>query len=533
METIVYNINLNQEQINTITTILKEQYETFRNKHIVGVLIKKLPKADVLPVNKPPGTKGKTTHLAFTTRSRYFFVDYLGASYIDSNINDETNFKLPVKVENKYSNNSTENEFIDTYTYIWRSIKSQDNQIGISLTEKDDNAFHRFREDMYVDDFLIFVKCVNSKIKADYVKDLYSVIIKPKKADFYQTLSEIYHGTQLRLYEEENLFGNMELNEEKSNIDIDSIFPLPKLKGENIIYYGVPGTGKSYDIDQKYQTNLFRTTFYEDYSYSDFIGQVAPVLRGNDTKTQKLVYEFVPGDFAKVLKFSIDNPTKMVNFVIEELNRANTGAVFGDVFQLLDRKNFISEYAINNEQLAKYIYSDTTKDFIYRWLKIDISKFEIKIPNNLNIIATMNTSDQNIYPLDTAFTRRWQMEYVSVDFNKLENDFNVEGLDIPWREFAEYVNHKILSHNIINSEDKQIGPFFASRETISDRSKFANKVLVYLWKDVFKHNKEDLFNTDIILGIQSLIQTYNKNPYDVFNDEFKSRFLEITSDLND
>lgn len=223
----------------------------------------------------------------------------------------------------------------------------------------------------------------------------------------------------------------------------------------------------------------------------------------------------------------------MVNFVIEELNRANTGAVFGDVFQLLDRKNFISEYAINNEQLAKYIYSDTTKDFIYRWLKIDISKFEIKIPNNLNIIATMNTSDQNIYPLDTAFTRRWQMEYVSVDFNKLENDFNVEGLDIPWREFAEYVNHKILSHNIINSEDKQIGPFFASRETISDRSKFANKVLVYLWKDVFKHNKEDLFNTDIILGIQSLIQTYNKNPYDVFNDEFKSRFLEITSDLND
>ena len=132
----------------------------------------------------------------------------------------------------------------------------------------------------------------------------------------------------------------------------------------------------------------------------------------------------------------------------------------------------------------------------------------------------MNTSDQNINSLDSAFTRRWDTEYVPINFNLLENDPIINGLDIPWSIFAQRVNRLILESNMINAEDKQIGPFFANPSIISNKVSFSNKVLVYLWKDVFKINRSLVFNTDIVKGIDSLITNYSNDPKSIFSYNF-------------
>ena len=134
----------------------------------------------------------------------------------------------------------------------------------------------------------------------------------------------------------------------------------------------------------------------------------------------------------------------------------------------------------------------------------------------------MNTSDQNINALDSAFTRRWDTEYIPIDFYKLDEDFIIDGLNINWSIFAQKVNEKILSSDMLNAEDKQLGPFFAKESTITSSTLFSNKILVYLWKDVFKVNKSIIFNTDNIKGINSLINSYSTNPSSVFNDDFLS-----------
>lgn len=532
MESITYGVNLDKDAVEQIKEMLKSNFDTFRQKYITGILIKKLPAADVPRVNKPAGTGGKTSHIAFTTKSRYFFNDILGASFLDSRDGYDEKIQLPIKVDSKYANSrevSEDLEFVNTHTVIWRIPKDSDNQLGMSKTEFNDTVFQRYREDMYPNNYFLIIKCTDYQEQTNYERDLYTILIKEEEDNTeYQLLSKLYRGPGIGIFEEEYPKASIEVHEEKPKLQLSQ----NKNKGQNIIYYGVPGTGKSFNVDEKFKENLYRATFYEDYSYSDFVGQVAPLLRKEKGKEDRLVYEFVPGDFAKVLRKALEQPGQTHNFIIEELNRANTAAVFGDVFQLLDRENGVSKYKINNEQLAKFIYKDLNLEFINDWLAVDGSKNEIRIPNNLNLIATMNTSDQNIHPLDTAFTRRWDMEYVAVDFGKLEEDLYIEGLNIRWKEFGEYVNNKILSLNLMNSEDKQLGPFFASKDVITDKIKFANKVLVYLWKDVFKHSKEELFNTDIILGIQSLLHTFKNNPFEVFNDEFKSHFLNQTGDID-
>ncbi|WP_138418233.1 AAA family ATPase [Aquibacillus sediminis] len=534
MESVTYGVNLNQNDFNQLIDILHKKFNTLSNKYITGILVKKLPNADILHANKPTESRGKTTHIAFTTKSRYFFNDILGTSFLDSHDDYDEKIELPIKVENSYSNSneqSDDQEFIETHTVIWRIPKKDQNQLGLSKTEVNGDAFQRFREDMYTDDFLIVIKCTDSNINESYEKELYTILIKPDDTENYELLSNINTRPGAQLFEIENPKGNMEVHEETPPLDLSTT----EIIGENIIYYGVPGTGKSYKVNEEFEGNFYRATFYEDYSYADFVGQVAPVLKQTEdpSKEDRLVYEFVPGDFAKVLKNAIQRPSETHNFVIEELNRANTAAVFGDIFQLLDREKGISKYTINNEKLGRYIYANADHAFVSQWLNVYINENEIRIPNNLNIIATMNTSDQNIHPLDTAFTRRWDMEYIPVDFNKLTKDLYINGLNIRWKEFAEYVNTTILSLNLMNSEDKQLGPFFATEHIITDANKFANKVLVYLWKDVFKHSKDELFDTDKVVGIQSLLKTFNNHPLDVFNNEFKNSFGNTPGDEHD
>lgn len=279
---------------------------------------------------------------------------------------------------------------------------------------------------------------------------------------------------------------------------------IQSLDGCNKIYYGIPGCGKSYkikkELEEKHvpQENIFRTTFYLDYSNSDFVGQILPKVEGEDVK-----YEYNPGPFTKALTRAF-NTNDMVYLIIEEINRGNAAAIFGDLFQLLDRKKEDDSYGPSGE--SEY---PITNEFIESYLKKNVSggyhKELIYIPNNLTILATMNTSDQNVFPLDTAFKRRWDMERVKGDINACEfKDYYIPYTSIKWCEFQEQVNKQITisASNGLITEDKQLGPWFASKDMFvkeknqGDKKKlekFVYNVMDYIYNDVCKFEKEGWF----------------------------------------
>lgn len=207
----------------------------------------------------------------------------------------------------------------------------------------------------------------------------------------------------------------IDVEKAKNNNKVNEI-TAENIIGINRIYYGAPGTGKSYNVShkliRKYITDynesigsefVFRTTLYPDYSYADFVGHVQPTVKKDDTNdSNEVTYEFKPGIFTSALFKAINNPSKPVFLVLEELSRCDVSSVFGDVFQLLDREeNGKSCYGINNDLIANFIYGNKDE--------------KIFIPNNLFIIGTMNTSDQNVFVMDTAFKRRFEWKHISID----------------------------------------------------------------------------------------------------------------------
>lgn len=303
----------------------------------------------------------------------------------------------------------------------------------------------------------------------------------------------------------------------EKEIDYDSCTRLSS--GQNIILYGVPGAGKSYAIENEYcdeGTEMERVVFHPDYTYSDFVGQILPKSINGDVS-----YEFMPGPFTKIVRDAYRNPMKKYILVIEEINRGNAPAIFGDIFQLLDRDgrkqikdkdgnlfanvNYCgSSYGIINADVAKIIYGNEAH--------------QVKIPSNMSIICTMNTSDQNVFTLDTAFQRRWNMRLIENTFRKetKEEKLFAEKLildtHITWEDFCEVMNTHILekNQNMTSSEDKRLGTHFVSMEdlTYSDETKgsaveqreaklnnrrFPEKVLKYLWDDAFKFTRDQVF----------------------------------------
>ncbi len=192
--------------------------------------------------------------------------------------------------------------------------------------------------------------------------------------------------------------------------------------------------------------------------------------------------------------------------VIEEINRGNAPAIFGEIFQLLDRENGESEYGINNADVALEVYGDR--------------KHEIKIPNNLFILATMNTADQNIFTLDTAFKRRWSMRSIENDLDKCYYANScICGTDITWRNFAKTINDKIieLGENNISSEDNRLGSYFVRPEELQDTVAFAEKVLMYLWNDAFKYEHDKIFKRQYHT-LEDLIRGFQSDKFGVFVD---------------
>lgn len=298
--------------------------------------------------------------------------------------------------------------------------------------------------------------------------------------------------------------------------------------GYNKIYYGVPGSGKSYIVNEKYNEDeykIFRTTFHPEYTNSDFVGQIIPAVKDN-----KVEYNFHPGPFSLALKHALENKNEKVCLIIEEINRGNSSAIFGDIFQLLDRdEKGKSKYKIYNGPVLDYLKEN------------GVSLEKIYIPSNMWIIATMNTSDQNVFTLDTAFKRRWKMEYIRNVFADNEKSKELKNKVIPlgekypnvtWEKFVTKINKHIISDTSgINGEDKQLGMYFVSVEEIENPKEFAEKILSYLWEDVAKLNTSYWFGS--ISSYDELIDSFNKNSLDVFNSLFDDEIKvndELTTD---
>jgi hypothetical protein len=295
--------------------------------------------------------------------------------------------------------------------------------------------------------------------------------------------------------------------------------PTAFIGGENVIFYGVPGCGKSFSIEDRTKETSgggkpeeIRIVFHPDYTYSDFVGQILPKLKGD-----KVVYEFFPGPFTKALEIAKSKPNIPVFLIIEEINRGNAAAIFGDVFQLLDRdKNGESAYDIDNSEIAEYIVKNGNNPYN-----------KVKIPSNLFIYATMNTSDQNVFTLDTAFQRRFDMELVRNTFGE-KQDWEIPETNITWKTFAERVN-KILANqdSVMGSEDKSLGAWFVKKGIT--KLHFANKVLKYLWDDAFKFDRAAFFS-EKYNTLQEILDEFAERGFErILADTLQDIKTEITN----
>ena len=351
------------------------------------------------------------------------------------------------------------------------------------------------------------------------ISDSYNVEVS-KGISIYKVIKDNEYG--IRFYEGNEDLGNI--------VSTKSVFDFKTIPGKaiNKIFFGTPGCGKSYYIEHDIlgkdkqtneyvgeykKENVVRTTFYQDYSNTDFVGQILPkIIRGQNGMPDTVEYVFNPGPFTLALIKAISNPEKKVALVVEEINRGNAPAIFGDIFQLLDRdEEGISEYGIVNVSVMDYLndyefeVNGEKKKYIFK---------EIKIPGNLYIFATMNTSDQNVYTLDTAFVRRWDKEKIKNFFTGCKfASFPVPGMELyTWKEFVEGINKCIANHleDLQVNEDKQIGAFFVKESLLKskDAEKFAYKVFDYLWSDVAKLDHGVFFNPydtleDLIVAFKS------------------------------
>ncbi|MEE1260003.1 MAG: AAA family ATPase [Paludibacteraceae bacterium] len=290
-----------------------------------------------------------------------------------------------------------------------------------------------------------------------------------------------------------------------------SIFPLQQ------IFYGAPGTGKSHTINEQTKgESVIRTTFHPDSDYSTFVGAYKPTTKsvelrdvsghkiieeGKEVKEDRIVYEFVAQAFlqAYILAWkSYSQPTdegvvKPQYLVIEEINRGNCAQIFGDIFQLLDRDdNGFSKYEITSDaDLQKYIADQNLAvsgvcDSHGKDISDKINSGELlKLPNNFYIWATMNTSDQSLFPIDSAFKRRWDWKYVPIDINKENWTIKTATKEYSWSSFLQKINDEI--DDTTHSEDKMLGFYFCKADDgVISSEKFVGKVLFYVYNDVFK-----------------------------------------------
>lgn len=343
--------------------------------------------------------------------------------------------------------------------------------------------------------------------------------------------------------------------------------------GCNVLLYGVPGSGKSWTIEHEYckkDTKVERLVFHPDYTYSDFIGQILPAV----DEDGQVTYKFTPGPFTNILRDAYNHPMDEYILIIEEINRGNAPAIFGEVFQLLDRKVEnrdadndeypvgTSEYGITNANIASIVYGDPTH--------------KVRIPANLSIIATMNTSDQNVFTLDTAFQRRWDMRLIENNFDNVDPklaDAVILDTTVTWRNFCTEVNKIVIGNSVrmSSAEDKRLGAYFVHlrdlyynnamgdlsggeykaliqkersktllddeqkrlttiREAMKQNRRFPEKVIKYLWDDAFKFNREIIFETAKYQSLEQVIRAFmyasKLERFKIFKENVRSALVD-------
>ena len=317
----------------------------------------------------------------------------------------------------------------------------------------------------------------------------------------------------------------------------DSNLPLQQ------IFYGAPGTGKSREV--KKQTgelldngkeqdlpNVFRTTFHPDTDYASFVGCYKPTMKPTSKeektltgKDEEIVYEFVPQTFTDAYIYAYTHSTEQTYLVIEEINRGNCAQIFGDLFQLLDRKGGVSEYKIKaDKDLANYLIDTLGED------SESIKDGKLCLPANLNILATMNTSDQSLFPMDSAFKRRWEWEYVPINYSTdiKSGTFNITigEKTYLWVDFIKEANKKIF--DLTQSEDKQLGNFFIKCSI--DEKEFKSKVMFYLWYEVLRdeteNNKYFFYKKTVIDGKEEFGKFIFKDLYEPDATQTLQQFME-------
>lgn len=482
-----------------------------------GIIVKKMAKSNLIGEENSTGNQ---THIAITGAQRDAFPyicaeQYLTCPHEDIDDTIKRFFMCQIKV-NIYRSNvepldksntirfGAGQEKKSVYTTVWRRRgRNNEEQVQLSALNLDDSDFIDFRKLIHTDDYIVILK-LKACLEYDwFIMPKDSIVI----SDDLKALDGkfIHKSTSTIVKIDQNVHMDAVLNNETTKGIIPST---------NILLYGVPGCGKSHKVEEEYESkittekNKIRVVFHPDYTYSDFVGQLLPVLKevenAQGVKEEKLQYEFVLGPFTQILKTAYAEPDQQCLLIIEELNRGNAPAIFGEIFQLLDRNDDgKSKYSIYNRDISMALYEKPLEP--------------ITLPPNLTIVATMNTSDQNVFTMDTAFQRRWQMKHIP-------NRFTGESLDektinhvakhlpnseISWGAFAQTVNKKMHTANLGfgGTEDKSLGVYFATDNDLDDAERFAEKVLKYLWDDAFKLGRKELFN-DCSQGLSAVIEAY-------------------------
>ena len=406
---------------------------------------------------------------------------------------------------------------IDKITNFERKKKKKDGTIVNDYTEKPIHFIHLLKNTSF------FFTPPNTDKKVKFIS---SIDID----DLLSKCNRKFHNKPLEKYNK--YFQN--------NFTKLAIYLGTKLSWHQKIYYGAPGTGKSYKLKEEsenyfYDENIKRITFHPSYSYSNFVGSYKPKKDEDEDKT---VFDFVPGPLINILIEAYKNKDENYLLIIEEINRANVSEVFGDFFQLIERgEKGESQYKISaSGDLETYLID---KNYLN-----DKNK-NVCFPSNLYIWATMNSSDQGTFPLDTAFKRRWDFEYIGIDDNeeKVEEAyFKLPGDDKKvkwnWNSFRKSINEILLEINSTINEDKLLGPFFIGGNLNSNDLKenaeiIKNKVVPYLYEDVLKYlgreamkeifdlnqeNKKDSNKT-----LSEIIQKFDKEKFEnIFSVKIKN-----------
>ncbi len=530
-----------------------------------GIIIKKLAATNTI---SDTGSSHQS-HMAFTGKQKDFFPfleadGYFNVGYDnkDDDLKKYYTLRIPLSIYadnvKSLSQENTSIEFNSPQKIVRASVlrsrrKGQEDQVELSIKSLDDKDFIEFRKLLRVNDFFVLLKKQNV---LEY--DLIGISGFDKNAAVLATCTDFYKLTT-QTPVDINVFNV------HSNLTTDYQPLTSSFTPTQIICYGVPGCGKSNKIREQLkdvpEKNKVRVVFHPEYTNAEFIGQILPVTNGG------IRYEFTPGPFTQIIKRAYLNPNEHFYLVIEEINRGNAAAIFGDTFQLLDRlkagetdslgndpanasvNTFTegwSQYFVQNDDVNAYIRKATKQDDgsyqerndgePIEEIKIKEIHFNantaIRLPPNLSILATMNTSDQNVFTLDNAFQRRFDMELVRNEFDltkpavKTQYEAEIDDTGIQWGKFWGWINAKITAtlKGLSSTEDKRLGVWFVSNVGgIIDDKVFAEKVLKFLWDDVFKFKRPQIF-ADGIDTLEKLINSFEKpsegkERFDVFKDK--------------